>query len=37
MLGKSAKKGSDDPQITITDLALWHWQSGVISKTFLLA
>jgi len=32
MLGKSAKKGSDDPQITITDPALWHWQSGVISK-----
>src|SRR5258708_18595202 len=29
-LGKSAKKGSDNPQITITDLAHWHWQSGVI-------
>ncbi len=30
MLGKSAKKGSDNPQITITDLAHWYWQSGVI-------
>src|SRR5260370_29105261 len=30
MLGKLAKKGSDNPQITITDPAHWHWQSGVI-------
>src|SRR5258708_728651 len=27
---KIGQKGSDNPQITITDPAHWHWQSGVI-------